>query len=318
MKFHQFDLTIHLHFWKRGNGIDECCGSRIISPAGLFVFPSVSGPSSWEEDANLLELLKSWGPSFKSVSWSTHSIPCIVRRSRIAARHGSGSRKSKGLTGNVGCSRAARCLRIVKCSRIWQGIYFVLWILNLSQQLTHSRRISLLAQGQFIISRLSCSVCFFATNSSQCFNFLAIFCFIFSEESIPNFQFSVQAYFVSLWACSAHWFACCSCYRWDSNSWLMSWRAISEFLFSQCLTSMSASASFYLSWASFSPLTANSAFRSRILWRFWLLLFAQRFGLDLSSFDTDSKTPQWNEFEHSRNSACCRMLAAAWCSGMSK
>ena len=46
------------------------------------------------------------------------NIQCTVRRSRIAARHGSGPRKSTGLTGNVGCSRAARCLRIVKNSLV--------------------------------------------------------------------------------------------------------------------------------------------------------------------------------------------------------
>ena len=40
-----------------------------------------------------------------------HNITCIMRQSRIAARHGSGTRNSRGFTGNVGCSRAARCVR---------------------------------------------------------------------------------------------------------------------------------------------------------------------------------------------------------------
>ena len=51
---------------------------------------------------------------------------------------------------------------------------------------------------QFINSRLSCSICFFTTNSSQFFNFLAISCMIFLEESISQFQFYIQANFVSL------------------------------------------------------------------------------------------------------------------------
>ena len=49
-------------------------------------------------------------------------------------------------------------------------------------------------QRLFIISCLSC--CFFAKNSSRFFNFLAIFCAIFSE-SILHIQFSPQTYFVS-------------------------------------------------------------------------------------------------------------------------
>ena len=40
--------------------------------------------------------------SFKNVSWSTHNIPCIVRQSRIAARHSSGTGTSRGLTAREG------------------------------------------------------------------------------------------------------------------------------------------------------------------------------------------------------------------------
>ena len=43
---------------KRGTGIDEFCGSRLVSFSGLFAFPSVSGPNFGEEDAKLFELLK--------------------------------------------------------------------------------------------------------------------------------------------------------------------------------------------------------------------------------------------------------------------
>ena len=39
--------------------------------------------------------------SFKNVSWSTHYIQCIVRQSRLAARHASGTRKSGGWTGMI-------------------------------------------------------------------------------------------------------------------------------------------------------------------------------------------------------------------------
>ena len=39
---------------------------------------------------------------------------------------------------------------------------------------------------------------FFATNSPQFFNFLAISCMIFLEEPSSQFQFSIQADFISL------------------------------------------------------------------------------------------------------------------------
>ena len=50
----------------------------------------------------------------KKKSWSTRQIPCIVRQSRIATKHASGTRKSRGFTGNMRHNRAGRCLRIVK------------------------------------------------------------------------------------------------------------------------------------------------------------------------------------------------------------
>ena len=52
-------------------------------------------------------------------------------------------------------------------------------------------------QRQFINSCF-CSICFFASNSSQFFNFLAISCMIFLEERTSQFQFSIQAEFISL------------------------------------------------------------------------------------------------------------------------
>ena len=75
---------------------------------------------------------------------------------------------------------------------------------------------------------------------------------------------------LSAW--SAHRLAWCSWNRWDSNSWLISWNAMSEFLFSQFLASTSASASYHFCWAILSPRTAESTFRSKIFWRFSLSL----------------------------------------------
>ena len=100
------------------------------------------------------------------------------------------------------------------------------------------------------------------------FNFLAFFCLIFSEESIPHFQFSTQA----------------SCCLFEPDQPIDSpvvavivgtrtpnWshtRATSEFLFSQCSTSTSAS---------------HGQFAC-------LLMHAQRFGLNLSKpFDLDPR-----------------------------
>ena len=70
----------------------------------------------------------------------------------------------------------------------------------------------------------------------------------FSRKSLFLISKSPHKLIFSLWAWSVQWFACCSCNRWDSNSWLISLRAISECLFSQCLTSTSASASKSLCW----------------------------------------------------------------------
>ena len=50
----------------------------------------------------------------------------------------------KRVAGNVGCSRLARWLRIVKFSCVGPRIHLVLQILNLSQELTHSGRVPLL------------------------------------------------------------------------------------------------------------------------------------------------------------------------------
>ena len=109
-------------------------------------------------------------------------------------RHGPGTRKSRGFTGNVGRSRATHRFKIKTFSCILtKNLHFILYILNLSQQLTHNRRIpSSLMHRQFINPCWSCSICFFSQqillNSSIC---LAIFRLSLLEES------SIQAYFVS-------------------------------------------------------------------------------------------------------------------------
>ena len=107
--------------------------------------------------------------------------------------------------------------------------------------------------GPFISNCLSCSFCFFATNSSQFFNFLAISCMTFLEESNPPFQFSTQAYFISLsLICpSPHW-------SHAEQHQKSSFPNIQRPLLLQLHT---------LGGEPFSPRTANSAFRSRISWR---------------------------------------------------
>ena len=212
---------------KRGVGIEELYGSCITSS----IFHNISRVA-WSQPARrcrqiLWILAESWGWSFSSryafkhVSWSTHGIPRIERQSRIAAKHTSGARIFQGLAGNVGCSGAARCFRIVKCSCVWQGNCF-LHILNLSQQLTRGGQIPHLMQRQFIISCLSRSICFFVTDSSYFFNFLGDlsldflgrFCFfilflfehdlpIDSPDKAPTSEFRVLDWFQFLLSISA-------------------------------------------------------------------------------------------------------------------
>ena len=64
----------------------------------------------------------------------------VVQQSRIATKHTSGAWNSRVLTGNVGHSRAARCLRVVKLFHFIQGIHVVLQSPDLRQELIHSKR----------------------------------------------------------------------------------------------------------------------------------------------------------------------------------
>ena len=101
-----------------------------------------------------------------------------------------GIRNLQGSAGNVGCSRAARCLRIVKISCIAQGIHLVLQILKLSQEVTPKRRIPPVAR---MIRHFSgVWLYLFLRNRSFVIpvNVLAISCATFLEESVSHFQFS--------------------------------------------------------------------------------------------------------------------------------
>ena len=136
--------------------------------------------------------------SFNNVSWRTRCTPRIVRQSKTAARHGPGTRNSRGVDWERGSLPSCSQFQDRKNSLASEKelIYFVLHFLNLSQHLTHRRGIPLLMHRQFINSCLSCSICFFALNSSF-FNVLAVFCSIFSEEysSFPIRHTSVLCLF---------------------------------------------------------------------------------------------------------------------------
>ena len=105
--------------------MDESCGSRLTS---------LSRTNPWEDDVKFLEILKDLRVvlleqvGFQKRSWCTYTSPCIVLQSRMAARLSSAARKSKGLTGNVGRSRADRQFRIIKVFCIWQGFFCKSWI----------------------------------------------------------------------------------------------------------------------------------------------------------------------------------------------
>ena len=58
----------------------------------------------------------------------------MVRRTRTAAKHASGTRNTRGLIGNVGHSRAARGFQIVKFFLLVQSIHLVLQFLDLRQR----------------------------------------------------------------------------------------------------------------------------------------------------------------------------------------
>ena len=96
----------------------------------------------------------------------------------------SGTRTSRGLTGNVGHSRAARCLPIVEFFVLIQSILLVLSFVNLGQKLIHGEGIPLLLHRKFIHSQLSDSVSFFAATSQYFLYLLTTSCVMFLIDSI--------------------------------------------------------------------------------------------------------------------------------------
>ena len=99
-KFHQHGSKTPAPLWKRGTGILESCGSRpILFPISYYLvlcsvaFHKKMMPNSRHFRRELrVVFIRARGLS-KKVSRSTPSIPCIMRQSRIAARHSSGTRK---------------------------------------------------------------------------------------------------------------------------------------------------------------------------------------------------------------------------------
>ena len=104
-----------------------------------------------------------------------------MRQSRIAARHGSGSRKEQRVGWERGSGYSLSQDR--KDSHVSHNE-----LLNLSQQLTHFRWVPLLMDNLLMNSCLTCSICFFAPNSSQFFDLLTMSCMIPMEESASQCQ----------------------------------------------------------------------------------------------------------------------------------
>ena len=57
-EFRQYDLKFPAPLWKRGTGIDEFCGSCLVSLSGTIVFPVISGLNPRQDDAKFLEFPK--------------------------------------------------------------------------------------------------------------------------------------------------------------------------------------------------------------------------------------------------------------------
>ena len=96
--------------------------SSLTPPPCSMKFPVVPGPNPQEGDAKVCEFSKTAqdspsrasGVSKKKKTSSTHIVPCVERQPRIVAELSCGNRNFRWLTGNVGCSGAARCFSIVK------------------------------------------------------------------------------------------------------------------------------------------------------------------------------------------------------------
>ena len=200
------------------------------------------------EDYRGLSFFSRW--SFKNVSHNTCTILCISRQSRIAARQSSGTQNNRSLIRNVGRSRAAPGFKIV-----WQGIHF------------HGRRIPPLLHRQFFTSCLSRLLNFFATYSSQFFNFLAISCMILLEESISRFHFSIQAnFYLSEPDQPIGLLDLIEIAEIQILDWLLETNS-SDFAFPNSSPQSPPQPDTIFFWASFSPWMAMSTFRSKIFCR---------------------------------------------------
>ena len=166
--------------------------------------------------------------SFKNVSCYTRTIQCITRQSRIAARQCSGTQNSRSSIGNVGRSRAASWFRIVNSLSSDKEFTFFctsrVWAIN---WLTVAGFLYWCTDNSCILACLARSVSSqqILLNSSISWQSLAWS----SWKSLFLNSDSPYKLILSLWAWSAHRLAWCSWNRWDSNSWLISWKAKSEF-----------------------------------------------------------------------------------------
>ena len=194
--------------WRRGTGIDDSCGCHLISLPGTIVLPALSGLYPREDDAKFLEFSKRAedGPSrasrlSKNLSWSTGNPES---RLGIPLRLG----RVKGLAGNVGRSRAARWLRIVKAFTLFLNS----WI-RVSSRLTGVGPLPCCKDNSSILNCLALYVSSqqILRNSSISWQVLVRLSW-FSLLLISN---SPHKLIFSLWAWSAHWFAC---NLWDSSS----------------------------------------------------------------------------------------------------
>ena len=214
-KFHQYGFTIHLHF---GSVVQVLTNSAVLVSfhsrvALYFVERQVSILE--KRMRNSLNCWREW--KFVFLEQAVVRVSC----GNPGSRHG--KVLGRGIVeGWLGTWVVPELLTVSGSQNSLASDKELLCSVNLEFESTvDSRRIPLLMHGQFINSCLSCSICFFATNSSQFFNFLAIFCLI-SRKSlflISNSPYELILLFLS-W--SARWFACCSCNRWDSNFWLIS------------------------------------------------------------------------------------------------
>ena len=176
---------------KRGVGVDELCGvSHLFHVPRYFQhYPIPIRKKMMSNYVNRGGTLSQTFPDFPKIFRVSSGNP----ESRLRVPLGLGILKE--FTGNVERSRTARCLRIVKFSCVRRRIHFVLEILDLSHELTHSHKILPSLQRPFINFKSSGSICFFATDSLQFFNFLAISCVAFLEESFSHFQSSEKIIF---------------------------------------------------------------------------------------------------------------------------